>query len=138
MSAVRKMKTYESAGYETATLEKSAGWIPVVIVTAHGTARYEASVPVTAKVESTPVAKSIALFLAAPFIGLAYLVAMPFVALGVLAWLGVKAMLARAPVVRTIALATLAPCVGLAYIVATPVLGLGALVREGARRLTTS
>ncbi|MBI5922767.1 MAG: response regulator [Betaproteobacteria bacterium] len=40
--------------------------------------------------------KNIALFLAAPFIGLAYIVAMPFVGLGMLAWFGYKAVMKRA------------------------------------------
>ena len=39
--------------------------------------------------------KNIALFLAAPFIGLAYIVAMPFVAMGMLAWFGYKAVMKR-------------------------------------------
>ncbi len=37
------------------------------------------------------VAKNIALFVAAPFIGLAYAAAFPFVAVGMLAWYGVQA-----------------------------------------------
>jgi len=41
------------------------------------------------------VLKNIALFLAAPFIGLAYIVAMPFVGLGILAWMGAKALFRR-------------------------------------------
>ena len=39
--------------------------------------------------------KNVALFLAAPFIGLAYIVAMPFVGLGMLAWFGFKAITKR-------------------------------------------
>lgn len=39
--------------------------------------------------------KNIALFLAAPFIGLAYIVAMPFAGLGMLAWAGYKAVMKR-------------------------------------------
>ena len=35
-------------------------------------------------------AKNVALFLAAPFIGLAYIVVMPVVGLGALAWMGIK------------------------------------------------
>ena len=38
------------------------------------------------------VAKNVALFAAAPFIGLAYAVAFPFVAVGALAWFGAKAL----------------------------------------------
>jgi CheY-like chemotaxis protein len=41
-------------------------------------------------------AKNVALFLAAPFIGLAYAIAMPFVGLGMLAWLGIKTLTRRA------------------------------------------
>jgi CheY-like chemotaxis protein len=40
-------------------------------------------------------AKNVGLFIAAPFIGLAYVVAMPFVGLGLLGWLVVKALLRR-------------------------------------------
>ena len=42
------------------------------------------------------VAKNIALFAAAPFIGLAYAAAFPFVAVGMLAWYGVRALRKRA------------------------------------------
>ena len=44
---------------------------------------------VTAPAKGSQV-KNIALFLAAPFIGLAYIVAMPFVGLGALAWIAIK------------------------------------------------
>jgi CheY-like chemotaxis protein len=39
--------------------------------------------------------KNVALFFAAPFVGLAYVVALPFVMLGMFAWMGVKAVLKR-------------------------------------------
>jgi hypothetical protein len=42
------------------------------------------------------VAKNIALFAVAPFIGLAYAAAFPFVAVGMLAWYGVRAARRRA------------------------------------------
>jgi len=41
-------------------------------------------------------AKNAALFVAAPFIGLAYAAAFPFVAVGMLAWYGVQAARKRA------------------------------------------
>ncbi len=41
--------------------------------------------------------KNIALFLAAPFIGLAYAVMLPFVGLGMLAWLGGRTLLTKTP-----------------------------------------
>lgn len=39
--------------------------------------------------------KDVALFLGAPFIGLAYVIALPFVGLGLLAWLGFRAATGR-------------------------------------------
>jgi hypothetical protein len=129
------MKTYETIGYEAAPVKKTTGWVPVVIVTAHGTAHYEAAVPVTAEEKRTGVAKGIALFLAAPFIALAYLMALPVVGLAALAWIAAKALAARVPVVKTIALAIAAPFIGLAFILVAPVVGLGALVRMGSASL---
>ena len=41
------------------------------------------------------VLKNIALFFAAPFVGLAYIIAFPIVGLGMLAWMGGKALLKR-------------------------------------------
>ena len=42
------------------------------------------------------VVKNVALFAAAPFIGLAYAAAFPFVAIGLAVWYGAKAALKRA------------------------------------------
>ena len=42
------------------------------------------------------IAKNIVLFAAAPFVGLAYAAAFPFVAVGMLAWYGVRAARKRA------------------------------------------
>jgi hypothetical protein len=41
--------------------------------------------------DALKVAKNIALFAAAPFIGLAYAAAFPFVAVGLIAWYGIRA-----------------------------------------------
>ena len=41
-------------------------------------------------------ARNVALFFAAPFVGLAYVIALPFVGLGMLAWTGFKAIVDRA------------------------------------------
>ena len=41
------------------------------------------------------VAKNIALFFAAPFVGLAYIVLFPFVAAGMLVWIGGRALLKK-------------------------------------------
>jgi CheY-like chemotaxis protein len=40
--------------------------------------------------------RNVALFFAAPFVGLAYVIALPFVGLGMLAWMGIKAIMKRA------------------------------------------
>ena len=42
------------------------------------------------------VVKNVALFAAAPFIGLAYAAAFPFVAIGLAAWYGAKALVKKA------------------------------------------
>ena len=83
--------------------------------------------------------KNVALFFAAPFIGLAYITALPFVGLAYLAVLAVRAA-ARYPAVRTAGLVAkhlgmlvAAPAIGLAYFVLFPVIGLGALLWVGGR-----
>lgn len=48
--------------------------------------------PQPGPVASGSAIKNMALFLAAPFIGLAYVIAMPFVGIGMLAWFGFKAV----------------------------------------------
>lgn len=79
--------------------------------------------------------KNIALFFAAPFIGLAYIVAFPFVGLGVLAVLAVRAAAAKIEAVNTVglllkhgALVIAAPIFGLAYITLFPFIGLALLL----------
>ena len=78
--------------------------------------------------------KNIALFLAAPFIGLAYAVFLPVVGLAMLTWFGAKALLQsdaakRAPTyLKNVALLLAAPFIGLAYAVALPFVGIGLLV----------
>ncbi|MFA7268419.1 MAG: hypothetical protein WC073_03650 [Sterolibacterium sp.] len=138
MSALRKNEIYETAGYEAAPLKKSAGWLPVVIVTAHGTAAYEPAAPAAVAEKHESTAKNIALFLASPFIGLAYLFAMPVVAFAALAWIGAKALAKKVPLTKTIALAVAAPFIGLAAVVAGPFVGLGVLAWVGWKRMATN
>ena len=78
--------------------------------------------------------KNVALFLAAPFVGLAYLLTFPLVGLGLLAWLGVKKLLAN-KTARPIVLAIAAPFVTIAFVTVGPVVGLGALAWIGGRAL---
>jgi CheY-like chemotaxis protein len=84
--------------------------------------------PAPAAPEST--FRNVALFFAAPFIGLAYAVFLPFVGLGMAAWFGAKALagspaLRRAgAVVAGVGAFLLAPFIGLAYVVLLPFAGL--------------
>ena len=86
--------------------------------------------------------KQVALFAAAPFIGLLYAVLLPFVGLGYLAVMAVKALAARhaakrvLAVARNVAMFVAAPFIGLAYIVALPFAGIAALAWVGTKALT--
>ncbi|UCE32407.1 MAG: response regulator [Burkholderiales bacterium] len=88
--------------------------------------------------------KDVALFLAAPFIGLAYAVLMPFVGLGMAVWfvgraLARKAMAYRVgEVVLSAAKFALAPFIGLVYVIVLPFAGLAALAWLGARAALTN
>jgi len=77
-------------------------------------------------------AKNIALFFAAPFIGLAYLIAFPFVGLAVLAWIAGKALMAN-KAARHVALGIAAPFIALAFVTVGPIVGLGALAWMGTK-----
>ncbi len=89
--------------------------------------------------------KNIALFLAAPFVGLAYILTFPIVGLGMLAWTAMQAQKkkseaaaaaqpaapAKPSAVKTIAMMTVAPLIGLAFVVVGPIAGLGLLLWFG-------
>lgn len=114
---------------KTALLEKTAHAVPAE------------AVPVTAPSATGGALKNIALFLAAPFVGLAYIVAFPIVGLGMLAWMGGKS-LTKYDAVRNIALVAknvglfiAAPFIGLAYFMIVPVTALGVLAWMGANAL---
>ena len=79
-------------------------------------------------------AGKVALFLAAPFIGLAYALFLPFFGLGLLAWMGIRT-LARHTMLKNIALFAAAPFIGLAYALLLPFVGLGLLAWMGVRTL---
>lgn len=79
-------------------------------------------------------AKNVALFLAAPFIGLAYLLAFPVVGFALLVWVAAKAVMNNGKA-RAVALALAAPFIGLAFVTVGPALGLGALAWYGARAM---
>lgn len=85
--------------------------------------------------------KDTALFLAAPFLGLAYAVLLPFAGLGMLAWmLGKEAMkihtVKRALIgLKNVALFIAAPFVGLAYVLVGPFVGIAVLAWQGGKTL---
>lgn len=85
--------------------------------------------------------KNMALFLSAPFVGLVYAVLLPFVGIGMLAWIGGKALLEQAATRKVLAYGRFmlkmiaAPFVGLAYIVIFPFVGLAMLLWQGGKAL---
>ena len=83
--------------------------------------------------------KNVALFFAAPFLGLAYIIALPVVGLTVLAVFAARAA-AKVPALRTAGIAlkhigmlVAAPFIGLAYVVFFPVICLALLAWTGGR-----
>jgi hypothetical protein len=84
--------------------------------------------------------KAVGLFFAAPFIGLLYLVLLPFVGLGTLAWIAGKALAAHHQVVfeglRSAAKIAAAPFIGLAFILLLPLVGLVMMATVTARTMT--
>ena len=77
-------------------------------------------------------AKNVALFAAAPFIGLAYIVLFPFVGLAMLAWMGAKAAMKNRKV-RNTAMVAGAPLIGLVFVTIGPVVGIAALAWMAAK-----
>jgi len=86
-------------------------------------------------------AKNVALFFAAPFIGLAYIIALPFVGFGMLAWLGAKALMKHEGTRRLMVAAgktsmlVVGPILGLVYIVALPAAGFAMLAWMGVKAM---
>ena len=101
------------------------------------TAKAPADAPAEAAEAEGSILKNILLFFAAPFLGLAYIVALPFVGLGFLAVVAVRTA-AKIEAVRTVGLALknvvmamATPFVGLAYVVFFPAIGLAMLACLG-------
>ncbi len=98
------------------------------------TAAATAEAPVTEAASVGSVLKNIALFFAAPFIGLAYIVALPVVGLGMIALLAARVaaknetVKAAAIMLKHVAMAIAAPVVGLVYVVFFPFIGLALLL----------
>lgn len=75
--------------------------------------------------------RNVALFFAAPFIGLAYFVAFPFIGVAMIAWIAGKAV-AKSRTARRIGMLIAAPFITLAFVTVGPIVGLGVLVWMGA------
>ena len=132
MTALRKTLLVEEEPLVATTVTRAPA-TKLYVVTAKAPAEARAAAPE----QAGSALKNVVLFLLAPFIGLAYIVALPFVGLGVLAVLAARGA-AKKATVRTAGLALKhgvlaigAPLLGLAYIVFFPVIGLAALAWIG-------
>lgn len=85
--------------------------------------------------------RSVALLVAAPFIGLFYFVVGPLVGLAMLAWMGIKVLAANRAVrkaamfMKNVTLFLAAPFIGLLYALLFPFIGLGMLAWNGMKAL---
>jgi hypothetical protein len=77
-------------------------------------------------------AKNIALFLVAPFIGLAYLLAFPAIGFGMLVWIAAKAVVKNEKA-RQVAMMIAAPVIALAFVTVGPIAALCALASIGVK-----
>jgi CheY-like chemotaxis protein len=124
----------ESAERAFRSLAPTAPIEPTVVVD-------EAELPLPAE-SSKPrggVLRNMLLFLSAPFVGLLYIVLLPLVGVGMLAWLGGRALMQRPKAravlgaLRSTLVILASPLIGLAYVIFLPIAGLAALVWTGAR-----
>ena len=103
-----------------------------------------AAIPAEVRARSlVRIVKNVALFFAAPFVGLAYILAFPIVGLGMLAWTAIQAqqkksaeaanlqVVAESSVLKSTAVFLAAPFIGLVYIIVGPIVGLGVLLWFG-------
>ena len=133
MTALRKILIEENTALTTNNLTRAPA-AKLYVVKGNAPAEAEAA-PEAAR----GILTNIALFLAAPFIGLAYIVALPVVGLAFLAVLAVRAaakyeaVKTVARTARNVAMVVGAPVLGLAYVVLFPFIGLGALVYVAGR-----
>lgn len=136
MTALRKVLVVEEEPVVAAKVARAPA-AKFQVVTGKAPAEPRAAAP-----EATGGAvKDIALFLAAPFIGLAYIVALPFVGLGFLAVVAARRA-ARTQAAKTFGLALktvgmmiAAALIGLACVVFFPFVGLAMLAGMGGRAM---
>jgi len=126
-----------------ALLKTATVAVPAEIAVVQPATPAQVAVPAAPAPEAKPAGfvKNVALFIAAPFIGLAYMIAMPFIGLGMLALMGGRKMMENRVVrkiavgVKTTVMIIAAPLLGLAYIVALPFIGLAMLGWMGVKAL---
>jgi CheY-like chemotaxis protein len=123
---------------EAAVFARQAPDAPVQPVSAHIVTPAEDAVVAAAPEHRV---RNIALFLAAPFIGLAYALALPAVGAAMLVWEGSKALkqsAAARAAIRTVAMLAVAPFIGLAFALLLPLVGLVVLAWTAAPALWDS
>ena len=136
MSALRKNEIFETETYSSETTSSKKTWEPVLYTIVRRPRTENTASVETKSIAAT--AKNIALFLASPFIGLAYVAAMPFVAAAMLAYFAGKALFNRFPKVKHAAMMVAAPFIGLAFVLVAPIAGLGALGYMSAKAIAKS
>src|SRR5665647_1168313 len=133
MTALRKIQITEEPVVAVKVARAPAPKLYVV------TDNAPAEVRATATEAAGNALKNVLLFLAAPFIGLAYIVALPIVGFGLLAVLAVraaakfKAVQFAALALKNVGMAVAAPVLGLAFVVFFPVVGLAGLAYVAGR-----
>ncbi len=114
--------------HTTLALETGTAWTPTMTVKARRTAA-----PRTATRATRTQLRNVALFLMAPFVGLAYVMLLPFVGLGMLAWFAGRTFVetgrwaATLRLAKKVLLLAAAPFVALGYVIAMPFVGLAML-----------
>ena len=119
--------------HTTLALETGTAWTPAMIVKARRPATRRPATHRTEGAATWTQLRNVALFLMAPFVGLLYVVLLPFVGLGMLAWLAGRTFVETGRLATTLRVAkkvllvAAAPFIALAYVIAMPFVGLAML-----------
>ncbi len=124
----------------------TAAPVPTVVAPVAAPAPAEAMAEAAAPAKKRSLIVNMALFLSAPFFGLLYAVLLPFVGIGMLAWVAAEPVFKR-PKVRSAARTALragifalqlvtAPLLGLAYVLLAPFVGMAMLAWVATKALT--
>ena len=109
---------------------------PVAVMTRFAAGEMAANENCVATAARAAPARHVAMIVVAPLVGLAFVLALPVIGLGLLAWLAMGPIVAHAKplarFVRNAALFLAAPFIGLAYALAFPFVGIGMLAWKGA------